>query len=258
MDLENFPNDELAQQMIAMVSPIYDNSYVGKWLYQIMGIALEIAADKIYGLADEGFPERASLMLSTWEKAYGIETNENLSDEKRQAALKAKKNIRNPMNPYRIASIISSITGRACYVRENTAPSTYEVCIEQGESEAVLDKVREMIEKIQQAKIVVIVFVASCGIKIRAEPTKKKYAYQMTGTELRSGTYPWPVSLGRVEELAVTAAAEVIRQVYPYVMAGVNPEPANIGMVEKPGVSASVSVARYSSAYKMCGTLRPL
>lgn len=29
-DLENFPTRELAKDMMSMISPIYDNSYVGK------------------------------------------------------------------------------------------------------------------------------------------------------------------------------------------------------------------------------------
>ena len=39
-DLENFPVSESAKNMIASVSDgFYDNSYVGKWLYEVMGQA---------------------------------------------------------------------------------------------------------------------------------------------------------------------------------------------------------------------------
>lgn len=36
MDLENFPTRESAKDMLSMVSPIYDRSYVGKWIFQVM------------------------------------------------------------------------------------------------------------------------------------------------------------------------------------------------------------------------------
>ena len=37
-DLENFPVSESAKNMIVSVSDgFYDNSYVGKWLYEVMG-----------------------------------------------------------------------------------------------------------------------------------------------------------------------------------------------------------------------------
>ena len=34
MDLENFPTRETAKDMLSMISPIYDRSYVGKWIFQ--------------------------------------------------------------------------------------------------------------------------------------------------------------------------------------------------------------------------------
>ena len=36
-DLENFPTRELARDMMGMISPIYDNSYVGKWIFEVGG-----------------------------------------------------------------------------------------------------------------------------------------------------------------------------------------------------------------------------
>lgn len=35
-DLENFPTRELARDMMGRISPIYDNSYVGKWIFEVM------------------------------------------------------------------------------------------------------------------------------------------------------------------------------------------------------------------------------
>ena len=40
-DLEAFPTSESAVRMLSYVSQgFYDNSYVGKWLYQVMGCLL--------------------------------------------------------------------------------------------------------------------------------------------------------------------------------------------------------------------------
>ena len=44
VDLENFPTSESAQRMLASVTPgFYDKSYVGKWLYQVMGLEFDEA-----------------------------------------------------------------------------------------------------------------------------------------------------------------------------------------------------------------------
>ena len=43
MDLENFPTRETAKDMLSMISPIYDRSYVGKWIFQVMAASMELA-----------------------------------------------------------------------------------------------------------------------------------------------------------------------------------------------------------------------
>ena len=44
IDLENFPTSQSAQNMLATVTPgFYDQSYVGKWLYQVMGLEFDEA-----------------------------------------------------------------------------------------------------------------------------------------------------------------------------------------------------------------------
>ena len=43
-DLEQFPTSESAKRMLSYVTPgFYDNSYVGKWLYQVMGLEYDDA-----------------------------------------------------------------------------------------------------------------------------------------------------------------------------------------------------------------------
>lgn len=47
MDLENFPTRESAKDMLSMVSPIYDRSYVGKWIFQVMAAPMELARETV-------------------------------------------------------------------------------------------------------------------------------------------------------------------------------------------------------------------
>ena len=256
-DIENFPTRAMAKDMMSMISPIYDRSYVGKWIFEIFGLAMGNASDTIRSFDKEAFPNTAtSNTLAIWEEAYGIEPNPSLSDEERRRAIVAKRNYKRPMNPARIAAMVTDITGRPSYVRENTAPFTYEVCVSPGTSEAVLDAVRTAIEQIQQPKTVVIVFETPTAIKIRADPRKNKYPYDMTSTLLKTGTHPEPANVGKITDVPVELSPEETRKVYPYVMAGVAPEPANIGIAEEPDVSASVLMEHYEAVYKMCGLRR--
>ena len=36
-DIERFPESESTKQMMSRISPIYENSYVGKWLFEVGG-----------------------------------------------------------------------------------------------------------------------------------------------------------------------------------------------------------------------------
>lgn len=50
MDLENFPTRETAKDMLSMISPIYDRSYVGKWIFQVMAASMELARETVISI----------------------------------------------------------------------------------------------------------------------------------------------------------------------------------------------------------------
>lgn len=75
IDLEHFPTCETSKRMLARVSPIYERSYVGKWLYQVMGLEMEDARRLFDELRQQAFPETATWGLTYWEQRYGITPN---------------------------------------------------------------------------------------------------------------------------------------------------------------------------------------
>ena len=65
-ELENFPTSESAKRMLSYVSTgFYDKSYVGKWLFQVMGLEYDDARKLVEELALQMFPETA-----TWGLKY--------------------------------------------------------------------------------------------------------------------------------------------------------------------------------------------
>ena len=92
-DLENFPTRELARDMMGMISPIYDNSYVGKWIFEVMSVPLSLAQKTINELREQAFPETATWSLPYWEKSYGIPTNESLALKNAEARLSERETI---------------------------------------------------------------------------------------------------------------------------------------------------------------------
>lgn len=133
-DLEKFPENCVSKRMISRVSPIYERSYVAKWLYEVMGREVDDAEIRFSELREQANPETATWALRYWEQRYGIETNENRSLAARRADIIARRGARAPMNPARVEAILSAMTGRAVHVEENVAPYTIRVDIEAGVS----------------------------------------------------------------------------------------------------------------------------
>ena len=100
MDLENFPTRETAKDMLSMISPIYDRSYVGKWIFQVMAASMELARETVEDMKNQAFPETATWSLPWWEERYGITGNEGKSLEERRRPIVQKRNTKRPMNPY--------------------------------------------------------------------------------------------------------------------------------------------------------------
>ena len=62
-DIERFPESESAKRMLSYVTPgWYDYSYVGKWLYEVMGREIDNAEFYVEDLINQLFPETA-----TWD-----------------------------------------------------------------------------------------------------------------------------------------------------------------------------------------------
>lgn len=98
-DLERFPENRVSQRMISRVSPIYERSYVAKWLYEVMGREVDDAEIRFSELREQANPETATWALRYWEQRYGIETNENRSLAARRADIIARRGARAPHEP---------------------------------------------------------------------------------------------------------------------------------------------------------------
>lgn len=128
--MESILTNEMAQQIIDYVSPIYGDSYVGLWLYQAIGTVL----GDVYALAEklryETSPATTELLLDYWEKHYGIPVNPRLTTSQRQTILIAKIQERGPINPTRLAASVSaSLGGVPVDIVENIAKNTFLVIV---------------------------------------------------------------------------------------------------------------------------------
>ena len=118
-DLLNFPTSESAKRQISYVSErFYENSYVGKWLFQVMGMEYDEARKLVEELPGQMFPETATWGLKYHELKWQLPVRENLSYEERRKLIYQKRDVKTPMTPYHMERYLESITGLKVHVAD--------------------------------------------------------------------------------------------------------------------------------------------
>lgn len=116
-ELELFPASESAKRMLSYVtSGFYDRSYVGKWMFQVMGAEYDGARAIAEELADQFFPETATWGLKYHEIKWQLPVRENLPYEERRRLIFQKRDFRAPMTPATIETYLRNALGFDVYV----------------------------------------------------------------------------------------------------------------------------------------------
>lgn len=122
--------NETAQQIIDYVSPIYGDSYVGLWLFQAIGVALDEVCKIAEQLKYETNPATADLLLDYWEREYGLATDTSLTKEQRRTKILAKTQTRGAASPSRLSTAVSAALGGVeVDITENVDKNTFLVNI---------------------------------------------------------------------------------------------------------------------------------
>lgn len=158
MNLENFPTSPTGARMVKMVSNgFYDESYVGKWIYQVIGLMLDAVGKYVDDLPDQAFLDRATWGLRYWELLVGLPVGTEPGEdddadaiyEERREKIRNKLNNRHSVNPEWLSRYLTSVTGRECTVIENPRTYTFTVKIQNGDH--VLDLLN-MFRKLDEVK----------------------------------------------------------------------------------------------------------
>ena len=122
--------NETAQEIIDFVTPIYGNSYVGLWIFQAIGVALQEVIEIAERLKYETTPATAELLLDLWEDHYAIARDSSLSVEQRQNRIISKMQSKGACTPARLAAAISAaLNGVKVEIDENVAKNTFRINI---------------------------------------------------------------------------------------------------------------------------------
>ena len=89
--MEQILTSESAKRMIDYVSPIYGESRIGLWLFQVIGLELDDVQEICEDIYDQMFISRATWSLLYWEKAYGITPLSDQTIEQRRQQIKQRR-----------------------------------------------------------------------------------------------------------------------------------------------------------------------
>jgi hypothetical protein len=284
-----------AERMLERVSPIYDNSYVGLWLYEAIGREYDSLQEIVATFPDQLFPQSVTWAIDLWEQRYGIVPRPSQTLEERRAALKAARSKATPFIPYTLKQYIFNLTGRQSDVVDHIADFTFGVYIENTEGMQVAD-IGTIIEYINRYKhshmSYDIVFQSSARILVGVETGYWRFPYSVTGepkagqlpdastvfagndgkiiVEVDARDYHIPYELSGTKPDVNTEGAIVNTDVYIVpdargfvhaynfageTEAGIEPEYNVTGSVEQSSIRASPSGEAYSITYAMCGSI---
>ncbi len=127
-DIENFSTSEAAKRMISTISEeFYRDSYVMKWIQQVMGMEWDDAVRIIVEeLPKQFFPETATCGLCYHEMKWQLPVRENLSYEERRKLIYQKRDFKAPMTPYKMEKYLQKITEAEVYVMDCHDPGDFE------------------------------------------------------------------------------------------------------------------------------------
>ena len=237
-DIEHFPTNPAALRMMSRISPIYDRSYVGKWIFEVMGADMGDVRLRFEELRAQAFPETATWGLMYWEQRYGLPVGSGLSDiEARRRRVLGRRKARAPMNPKRVEHILSELTGREVVITENVADYTFGVEIRPGDNAIDIGEAMRRLKQIKPSH-------QAYRLQVNFQTTRVKVAAL---TETRLTVEVWPDVVTAVELPPARLAAAAV--VWPKVTAGVLP-----GTVERISTTAGVAVG---AAPNVRTTLQP-
>jgi len=253
-NLEHFPTSKAARRMIESVSPVYEKSYVAKWLYQVMGIEFDEAWRVFDELRLQAFLESATWGIDYWEERYGIAPDHAWSIIERRHRAMGRRGIRAPMSPARLEQIAADITGRSAAITEQGHMYTFTLAIAPGDSLVNYDELSSVVRNVKPSHIAAIVLIQTdVGVVVRIHD-QETYAFPYTLT----GTVPDTNIVGSLANETFVLDTDISSHLFGYIFPGAKntgefPETNIAGGLEQRTVSTDVDLTGTLFGYQLCG-----
>lgn len=124
-----------ADRMLESVTKgFYDRSYVGLWIYEILGQEMDDVVNWTEDLQAQAYPQTATWSLPYWEDSCQLTRAPGLSIEARRFRILQAMTGRRPINPDRIERLVSVFTGGPVKVEENPRGQTFRIVLDSPET----------------------------------------------------------------------------------------------------------------------------
>ena len=255
IDLERFPTSPAAKRMMKTVSPVYDKSYVGKWIFQVMGMEVDEAWKFFEELRLQAFPETATWGIIYWEQRYHIPPDDNLTIEERRQRVIVKRGKRSPMNPVRIEQLTRDITQRQAVVTERNEEYVFFIAILPGEAQVDYHELIKTVRSVKPSHLSpVVLFETKVGLIIQAD-SQKTYPFGYT----LAGTVPDTNTIGALRRESLVLAADMEGHLLNYPVAGISkageePDINMVGMLGRSTFILETGIESHKHEYPAAGT----
>lgn len=137
------------------VTPMYGQSVIGLWLFQVIGAQLDDIDAWIQDFSLQIVPQTATWALDYWEEEFGLPRDPEMSIEKRRLRIESKQRDRGAITPVSLARIASVATANAeVEIEERTGPYKFTVWVSAYPNEADTKKVTEVINRAKPAHLI--------------------------------------------------------------------------------------------------------
>lgn len=155
-DLEGIIRSPSAETFLRMVTKgFYDNSYMGLWMYEVIGREWDEMRAWADGLKEEINPQTCTWSIGIWEWVYGFEPDDSLQLEYRRQRIMSKVIGTRPINPEAIRRGVEKITNCDVDIRDFAAPYRFALTIHMPEDRDIFlyDSVREYVRTVKPSHL---------------------------------------------------------------------------------------------------------
>lgn len=244
-----------ADKMLGRVSPIYDDSYVGLWMFEAIGREY----DKLWEVVDtfpaQLFPETVTWAIELWERRYGLTPTPDSTLEERRQKILAMRSTPKPFNPHTVQMFIRTMYGRQSEIVDNVGAYTFGVYIISSDAsrEINVQDISAYLNKHKPSHMSYeLGFQSVFNIRIGVETGFWRFPYQMAGTA-STGQLPETNTGFGGQAGGIEIDPEATGYHIPYDFAGTFPEINITSGVQETTIRASPDEQAYAINYLPCG-----